>query len=326
VAWIYGVTQLETVSLHEAGFKFVKGPGMVEPNIFNPNIDLAECEAYLSHSLKSQVRIVHAEPLRKSTRDAPLRLDVEVDGVMRRYVLRLDARRSEHEYAVLRAMESIPILTPNVYGWDPEGEALGVPCFLCDFVEGESLLEPMLEGERWAEELYIDTVCTLQEISREQLSTIKDRVIGEETAEGVLEAAHEYFKVDAHQLAKAVYEKLKKSMPKFPAVRFSNGDLWLENIITRDRQLAGIIDFENAGFSDPIYEFLLPFFVSPGLRGRGIEGRYCERMGFDADLLSWYRGLEYFDTWYWVEATGKPFEHYTSENLQVALESWLDEE
>jgi aminoglycoside phosphotransferase (APT) family kinase protein len=298
---------------------------MVDPKIFNPNEHQAECEEYLSRSLKSQVRLVHAESLTKSTRIAPLRLDVEVDGVMRRYVLRLDARRSEHEYAVLRAMESVPIPTPQVYGWDPEGEALGVPCFLIDFIEGKSLLEPMLAGERWAEELYIDTVCALQEISREQLLAIEDRLRGEETAEGVLEAAHVYFKVDDHRLANAVYAKLRKSMPKLPAVRFSNGDLWLENIIARDRKLAGVIDFENAGFSDPIYEFLLPFFVSPGLRGRGIEGRYCERMGFDAGLLWWYRGLEYFDIWHWVKATGKPFEHYTSENLQVALESWLDE-
>jgi aminoglycoside phosphotransferase (APT) family kinase protein len=299
---------------------------MVESGSFNPNQHQAQCEAYLRRSLKSEVRFVHAEPLTKSTRDAPWRLDVEVDGVMRRYVLRLDSKYSEHEYAVLRAMESVPIPTPQVYGWDPRGEALGVPCFLYDFIEGASLLEPMLAAERWAEELYIDTVCALQEVSREQLSVIEDRLLEEETAEGFLEAAHSYFKTDAHPLADAAYTNLKKTMPELPATRFSNGDLWLDNIITRDGQLAGIIDFENAGFSDPIYEFLLPFFVSPTLRGRGIEKRYCERMGFDADLLRWYRGLELFDTWHWVKATGKPFEHYTSEHLQMALESWLDGE
>jgi aminoglycoside phosphotransferase (APT) family kinase protein len=271
------------------------------------------------------VRFIRAEPLTKSTRDAPWRLDIEVGGVMRRYVLRLDSRRSEHEYAVLQAMESVPIPTPQAYGWDPEGEALGLPCFLCDFIEGESLLEPMLAAERWAEELYIDTVCALQEISREQLSVIEDRLQEEETAEGFLEAAHSYFKTDAHRLGDAMYAALKTTMPQLPAVRFSNGDLWLDNIITRDGQLAGIIDFENAGYSDPIYEFLLPFFVSPGLRGRGIEERYCERMGFDAGMLRWYRGLELFDTWHWVKVTGEPFEHYTSEYLQMAIERWLDE-
>jgi aminoglycoside phosphotransferase (APT) family kinase protein len=298
---------------------------MIEAGVFNPNEHQAECEVYLSRVLKGQVRFVHAELLTKSTRDAPWCLEVEVSGVIRRYVLRLDSKRGEHEYEVLRAMESVPIPTPQVYGWDPEGNALGVPCFLCDFVEGESLLEPMLAGERWAEELYIATVCALQGVTREQLSTIENRLGREETAEGFLEEAQEYFKTDPHPLADAVYAKLREKMPKLPAVQFSNGDMWVDNLIVRDRQLAGVIDFENAGFSDPIYEFLLPFFVSPGLRGRGIEERYCERKGFDVGLLVWYRGLEYFDTWHWVEATGEPFEHYTSKNLQMALEKWLDE-
>ena len=298
---------------------------MVQTRVFNPNEHQAACEEYLRCSLKSQVRFAHAEPLAKSTRDAPWRLDVEVSGERRRYVLRLDSGRSEHEYAVLRAMESVPIPTSRVYGWDPEGKALGVPCFLYDFIEGESLLEPMLAGERWAEELYIDTVCALQGVTRELLSAIEDRLVREETAESFLEAAHECLKTDPHPLADAVYAKLRETMPEVPAVRFSNGDLWLDNLIVRDKQMAGVIDFENAGFSDPIYEFLLPFFVSPGLRDRGIEERYCERMGFDAGMLGWYRGLEYFDTWHWVKVTEEPFVHYTVENLQAALESWLNE-
>jgi aminoglycoside phosphotransferase (APT) family kinase protein len=298
---------------------------MVKTGIFDPNEHQAECEEYLTRFLKSQVRFVYAERLTRSTRDAPWRLDVEVSGVKRRYVLRLDSGRGEHEVAILRAMESIPIPTPRVYGWDPQGEALGVPCFLYDFIEGESLLGPMLAGERWAEAVYLDTVCALQGITREQLWAVEDRLAGEETAGGFLEAAHDYFESDPHPLADVVYTKLRETMPEWPAVRFSNGDLWLDNLIVREGQLAGVIDFETAGFSDPIYEFLLPFFVSPGLRSRGIEERYCERMGFDAGLLGWYRGLEYFDTWHWVRATGEPFVHHTAEGLQAALERWLDE-
>jgi len=297
---------------------------MVEKRGLNPNDYEAECEKYLRSCLEREVRFIQAEPLPKSTRDALWCLDVEVRGERKRYVLQLNSRRSEHEYAVLRAMELVRIPTPRVYGWDPEGEALGVPCFLRDFIEGESLLQPMLAGERWAEELYIDTVCALQGVTRQQLSVVEDRLAGEETAEGFLEAAYEYFRTDPHPLAEAVHVELRRTMPETPAVRFSNGDLWLDNLIARDKQLAGVIDFENAGFSDPIYEFLLPFFVSPQLRGRGIEESYCERMGFDAGLLGWYRGLEYLDTWHWVKATGKPFEQYTSENLQAALESWLE--
>jgi len=299
---------------------------------FDPNEHRARCEEYLNRFLQSHVRLVHAEPLTKSSRDVPWRLDVaavevppEVVGATRSYVLRLAARDSEHEYHVLRAMEALPIPTPRVYGWDPLGQALGVPCFFCDFVAGESLLGPMLAREAWAEGLYIETVCALQAVTREQLATVAHRLGSGETAVDFLETAYEYFRAHPHLLADAVYERLTQTMPALPAVRFSNGDLWLDNLIVRDRQLAGIVDFEGAGFSDPIYEFLLPFFVAPELRGRGIEERYCQRMGYDPDTLPWYRALECFDTWHWVLLTGEPFVHHTAESLRAALERWLDE-
>jgi aminoglycoside phosphotransferase (APT) family kinase protein len=292
---------------------------------FNPNKHRLQCEEYLSRFLKSRVRLINAEPLAKSTRAAPWRLDVEVNGTVRSYVLRLDSRGSEHEYEVLRAMESISIPSQRVYGWDPNGEALGTPCFFSDFIEGESLLKPMLAGEPWAEELYIDTVCKLQAVTRDQLAAVAHRFGEGETAEDFLETAYEYFQTNTHPLANAVYMKLKNMMPVLPSVRFSNGDLWLDNLIVRDQQLVGVIDFENAGFSDPIYEFLLPFFVSPELLGRGIEERYFECMGFDPNTLPWYHALEYFDTWHWVLQTGKPFVHHTADSLRAALRQWLDE-
>jgi len=299
---------------------------MIEAEISDPNQHPAECEAYLSRSLNGRVHLLLAEPLVKSSRAAPWRLDAEVDGRRLSYVLRLDPERGEHEYAALRAMESIAIPTPRAYGWDPQGQAFGMPCFFYDYLEGESLLGPMLAGERWAEELYIDTVYALQAVSRGQLASIADRLQGELTADSVLALAHHPFTDRPHPLADAVHARLRQTQPDPPASRFSNGDLWLDNLIVRDRRLAGVIDFEGAGFSDPIFEFLLPFFVAPELRGRGVEERYCRRMGFDPGLLPWYHGLEYFDTWSWATATGRSFVHYTADKLSEALENWLSDE
>lgn len=290
---------------------------------FNPNEHRARCEQYLDRFLEGPVRFLLAEPLTKSTRNAPWRLDVEVDGVARSYVLRLKSRQFEHEYEVLRAMESVPIPTPCVYGWDPEGSALGVPSWFCDFVEGESLLKHMLVGELWAEELYIDTACALQAVTWEQMAAVAQRFGDGETAADWLEHVYEYFQAHPDSLADAVYARLVDTMPSLPAVRFSNGDLYADNLIVRDRQLAGVIDFEFSGFSDPVYEFLLPFFVCPELRGRGIEERYCRRMGFEPEALPWYHALEYFDTWQAVLRTGEPFVHHTEESCRTALEHWL---
>jgi aminoglycoside phosphotransferase (APT) family kinase protein len=292
--------------------------------MFDPNEHHSQCEDYLRRALQGIAILIQAEMLPKSTREAPWRLDAEVDGVKKSYVLRLDLGNSEREYQVLRALEPASIPTPRVYGWDPVGEALGVPCFLCDYIEGESLLKPMLAGEAWAEELYLDVVCELQgimEADLREVSTWLNRV----TALNVLESAHEYFQVNPHPFALNVYRVLKGKTPQFPEVRFSNGDLWLDNILVRDQQLAGVIDFEGAGFSDPIYEFLLSFFVEPRLRGRGIEERYCERIGCDPAILPWYHGLELFETWSWVLKKGVSFVHHTAESLEANLERWLVE-
>ncbi len=290
---------------------------------FDPEQSRALCEQYLSRWLGSPARLVGAERLPESTRTAPWRLDVQVEGDKRSYVLRLGAEKSAHEARVLQAMAGLPIPTPRVCGWDPGGDMLGTPSLLLEFIEGQSLLKPVLEGNAWAEDLYLDAACALQSVSREDLLAAGLELDEGETAQCVLEVAYEFLKGRGLQLADMAYTKLEATMPSLPAVRFSNGDLWLDNFVVRERTLAAVIDFAQACFSDPIFEFLLSFFVAPELRGRGIEERYCERMGFDVDLLPWYRGLELFDTWHWVLRTGEAFVHHTAESLSLALEGWI---
>jgi aminoglycoside phosphotransferase (APT) family kinase protein len=292
--------------------------------MFDPNERRTQCEKYLSRHLESQVAFIQAEKLTQSTREAPWRLDVKVNGVAQSYVLQLDSRNIDSEYQVLKAMETIPIPTPRVYGLDLQGKALGVACFFSDFIAGESLLGPMLAGESWAEELYISTVCQLQAVTEDQLGSIAQD-LKRETADDVLEDAYAYSRSKSLPLADRAYKELKAKMPKLPPVRFSNGDLWLDNFIVRDGKLAGVIDFPNATFSDPIFEFLLSFFVTPELQGRGIEARYCRQIGYDPSILHWYRGLEYFDTWRWVLVTGEGFVHHTAESLEKDLSKWLDD-
>jgi aminoglycoside phosphotransferase (APT) family kinase protein len=291
---------------------------------FDPNDHKARVEDYLGRFLEEGVRLVRARELAQSTRDAPWRLDVEVGGCAQSFVLRLESRRIEHEYRMLRAVEAVSVPAPRAYGWDPAGKALGIPCFFYDFVEGESLLDRMLAGESWADELYIETACALQSVTRDQLEAVSDLAEGE-TAADVLDDAYAYFQTDPHPLADAVYARLKETQPVLPEPRFSNGDLWPDNLIVRDGQLAGVIDWALAGFGDPFFEFLLPFFLRPTLRGRGIEERYCRRMGFDPAMLPWYHGLEFFDSWRWVRLSGEPYEQHTDESLEADLARWLEE-
>lgn len=293
---------------------------------FDPNQNRAQVEAYLGRWLGGPVRLVGARPLERSTREAPWRLDVRVEGQARTYVLRLESRRIEHEYHVMRAVESLPLPTPRAHGWDPGGEALGKPCFFYEFVDGESLLPPLLAGEAWAEALYVETACALQSVTRAQLGPVSERLGEGERAVDVLEDAYGYFRDhDPQPLADATYARLRETLPSLPEMRFSNGDLWPENFLVRNGRLMGIIDWALAGFSDPIFEFLLAFFLRPSLRGRGLEARYCGRMGFEPGLLPWYHGLEFLDSWRWVRQLGEPYEQHTDDSLAADLARWLEE-
>ena len=292
---------------------------------FDPNLERSKCEQYLCRSLSTNVKLVKAQKMIASSRQAPWRLDVELDGMFQSYVLRLNVRQMEHEYHVLQAMQSIPIPTPRVYGWDPEGSAFGVPVFLSEFISGESLLPDMLAGKPWAEDLYLDTVSELQSLTRQDLIAAAAYLTGSESAADVLDQAHEYLLSRSDTLLTSAYQVLQRTMPDLPETRFSNGDLWLDNFLVQGRELSGVIDFENACFGDPIFEFLLTFFVRPELTGRGIETRYCQRMGFDPNILHWYHGLEFYDTLYWVLKTGESLEHHTGESLRRDLEIWRSE-
>ena len=290
--------------------------------MFNPNEHQLQCEEYLSRHLECRVELIKAKRLTKSSREVPWELEVKVDGVHQSYVLQVDPEDLELEYQVLKAMEIIPIPTPRAYGLELDGETLGIPCFFSDFIEGESLLEPILAGESWAEELFIVTVSRLQAVTEEQLGSVA-KILKRETAADVLKEAYAYLKGKS-LIADAVYKELMDRMPELPPVRFSNGDLWLENFIIKDKELTGVIDFTNAMFSDPIFEFLLSFFVLQELRGRGTEERYCHQMGYDPSILHWYHGLEYFDSLRWVMVTGEDYVHHTEESLKGDLQKWLE--
>jgi len=292
---------------------------------FDSNENQRNIENYLSKNLGYQVEMIQATKLTKSSREAPWKLIVETNGKVTSFVLQLDQDTMEHEYQALKAMERIPIPTPKAYGLDLSGKEIGAPCFFSDFIEGESLLTPMLAGELWAEEVYINAIGELQSVTENELGNFA-KVLEYETAKDVLEDAYSDLKNETSSLVDAAYKELKRSMPKIPSVRFSNGDLWLENFIVKDRKLVGVIDFANATFSDPMFEFLLSFFVEPELQGRGIEEQYCQHMGFNPSLLHWYHGIEYFDTWRWVLKTGEGFVHHTAESLEKDLENWLGDD
>jgi len=287
------------------------------------NIDVPTLERVLTGVFHEQVHIVHASELGASSRATPWRIDLDIGGRMELFVLRYGESVSRTEVAALNAMEHHAIPTPRVLYWDESGGTLGTPVFLSEFLGGKPLLAPMVAGEEWAVDLYIDTACDLQAIRLEDLPHIlAEQISSTESARDVIDAAYQRFP-ERTRLHEAAYRRLVASQPVLPSVEFSNGDLWPENMLVKDRRLTGVIDWQHAGLSDPLFEFLLPFFLVPDLRNRGTEERYCQRKGFDPALLHWYHGVEFFDSLAWVLKTGKPYEIHTADSLEADLATWL---
>ena len=288
-----------------------------------PGIDIAALEGVLAEVADERVRVIGAAALGASSRATPWRIDVDTEGGSDVYLLRFGESVSSREVAALRAMSDHPLPTPRVLFWDETGATAGTPLFVSEFIDGTSLLPPMIAGDAWAIDLYINTACELQAISAKNLpGEFVEQLGAAESARDVVDEAYRRFS-EPTPLHKAAYRRLIDTQPMLPDPEFSNGDLWPDNLLVRDQRLVGVIDWQHAGWTDPIFEFLLPFFLVPELRDRGIEERYCVRKGYSPDLLHWYHGVEFFDSLAHVLKSGEPYEMHTAESLTFDLTSWL---
>jgi aminoglycoside phosphotransferase (APT) family kinase protein len=193
-----------------------------------------------------------------------------------------------------------------------------------EFIEGESLRDALVRGVSWAEDVYLDAVCMLQGVSRAQLGSTGDAFGDGSTACDTLDWVAERFpRYTSDPLVDTVYRRLRRTIPPLPEVRFGNGDLSPGNMIVRDGKLAGIVDFEFAGFFDPLYEFMAPFGWCPELRDKGLEERYCKRTGFPLKVINWYHAACQFGLW--LEMVSNPkaeCEGCTAESCRTYLEQW----
>jgi aminoglycoside phosphotransferase (APT) family kinase protein len=85
-----------------------------------------------------------------------------------------------------------------------------------------------------------------------------------------------------------------------PCPTFGNGDLSPMNFICGDDGRITVVDWEYAGFADPIAEIMLLHTWpedAPFLQSHPIDRIYCEMNGIPAALLKWYEVCSAISGW-----------------------------
>ncbi|OGF46747.1 MAG: hypothetical protein A2452_09340 [Candidatus Firestonebacteria bacterium RIFOXYC2_FULL_39_67] len=271
--------------------------------LFNPNHPdvKKKVEKYIASSLSLPVEFILALPIIGDGRTLSWKVEVANDD--KRLFVMLKIQKQEdipsdvkydffRQYRLLKQLETTKLKTPKVWGLDEKGSAFGLPCFLEESLKGRVLYNFLKLKEKWAEDLFIKTIIEVQNIKKEELGGLSVELgEGVEIKEFFLGVKKDLQNILKGPLISQVLKILADNIPPRISPCFGNGDFNPKNFIAKDKSLTGIIDFESAGFFDPLYEFLLPFERYPLLKNRGLEEAYCKQMNFDIKAIDWYRGL-----------------------------------
>lgn len=296
-------------------------------------------EKYLSDSLGRPVRLVEANPMREGFRNRLWRVDISRMGSLTTVILRTERCRREQivdeayphdiplEFETLKQLRRISLPVPEVWGLDDSGVILGAPCFLMEFIQGVTVRDALGSGDGGAEDIFLEAVCCLQAVTRQQLGPVAGKLGQGSTARDTLTWITDGFaRYTDDPLVSQVHDLLWQNMPVLLEPRFGNGDLTPSNMLVRDGKLVGLVDFEFAGFFDPMMEFLAPFGWSPELRNRRLEERFRTRCGLDIEILDWYRAATVFGWWLGILADPEAdYAGYSISSCRRQLQIWIEQ-
>jgi aminoglycoside phosphotransferase (APT) family kinase protein len=205
-------------------------------------------------------RLLRAWALTGGVSAQVLALEVEQGGETRKYVARWhgdadlagNPNIARDEFLLLRRLHLDGLPVPAPYGFDVSGEIFARPYIIVEYVEGVTEFAPANLPDylnQFAETLTKIHGITVSSptdfyflpkqaaLTAEQLGT-RPAELDESLEEGRIRAALE-----------AAYP-----FPKSNAPALLHGDYWVGNILWKNRQLAAVIDWEDARTGDPLAE------------------------------------------------------------------------
>jgi len=208
----------------------------------------------------------------------------------------------EKEYHILKDLEKVDFITPKVFGIDRSGEIFGSPSFIMEFIEGRTVLEAIRNDPEGILNNYVDTILLMNSISPFQLPSFNDKnnITGNKPVNLLGWLTEQSKTSEVPSFFQQGLEYLKDIPPNRPLPVFGNGDLNPQNFIHMNNGSIAVVDWEYAGFYDPLAELMLLHVYPeerPFLSEYPLDKIYCQKAGFDVSMLKWYELYGALNAW-----------------------------
>ncbi|SDX97695.1 phosphotransferase family protein [Thermoactinomyces sp. DSM 45892] len=212
----------------------------------------------LSYRIDPQSKLLYSHELKGGVSAQVTMLEVEYpDGHKKKMIIRqhgeIDIKRNPKialdEFTLLKSLHSFGLPTPEPYYLESSGEIFTTPCIVMEYIEGETQFKPACLSD-----YILQLAANLAKIhsidyskidlsflpNQENMYTEKMRnrppVLDESLSEGRIR--------DTIELVWPVVQQNSSTI--------LHGDFWPGNLLWKEDQLVGIIDWEDVAFGDPL--------------------------------------------------------------------------
>jgi aminoglycoside phosphotransferase (APT) family kinase protein len=162
--------------------------------------------------------------------------------------LRADPDAADHEFRLLEMVRSAGVPAPRPYLADASGQILPRPYLAIELVEGETVLDPPTDIPGVARPL-AEVLARIHRVPRDGAPFLPDKQ--ELFGRGLSETPATF---DEALSEREIRAALARAWPPVPGNEpvLLHGDFWPGNTLWARGRLAAVIDWEDAGFGDPL--------------------------------------------------------------------------
>ena len=172
------------------------------------------------------------------------------------------AHAVDREYKVITALYETDVPVPKTYGLCEDDDVAGTAFFVMDFLDGDLFWDPMIPSlsNKDRTEIYQNknkTLAKLHAVDYKKIGLEDYGKPGNYVARQVSRWSKQYraSETDDIEAMNNLIEWLPKNIPDDDETSIVHGDYRLDNMILKDNQVIGILDWELSTLGHPIADF-----------------------------------------------------------------------